>query len=162
VAAARAGKAVGLDRGVPELAAEAAVAAEQLAAEDDAAADPDLARGVDEVAVAGGRAFPPLGERGEVGLVVDPERERRRVDPLAEQLDDRDVSPMQVRRDQQGAVLDVDEAGQRDGRADRAQPLGLDLVERTFGQGAERARAPSASSTSSTRRPRLSTASIAL
>ncbi len=45
---------------------------------------------------------------------------------------------MQVGRDEQRTVLDVDEARQRHGRADRAQPLGLDLVERALGQRAER------------------------
>ena len=75
VAAAGAGKPVGLDRRMAELAAEPAIAAEQLAAEHDAAADADLARGVDEVAVLGGRALPELGQRGEVGLVVDAQRQ---------------------------------------------------------------------------------------
>ena len=43
-----------------------------------------------------------------------------------------DVLPVQVRRDQQRAVLDVDQAGQRDGRADRAQALRPHLVQRAL------------------------------
>ena len=41
------------------------------------AADADLARDVDEVAVLGRGALPQLGERGQVGLVVGADRQRR-------------------------------------------------------------------------------------
>ncbi len=140
-AAARAAGArapVDLHGRVPELAAEPAVAAEQLAAEDDPAADADLARGVDEVAVARGGALPQLRQRREVGLVVGVQRQLRRVDALAQLVDHRNVGPVQVGRDEQRAALEVDEPGQRDGRADRAQTLGLDLVQRALRQRAER------------------------
>ena len=55
-----------------------------------------------------------------------------------QQLDDRDVLPVQVRGDEQRPALDVDEPGQRDGRADRAQPLRLDLGQRALRERAER------------------------
>src|SRR6478609_4459965 len=76
--ATRAREPIVLDGGVAELAAEPAVAAEQLAAEHEPAADPDLARAVHEVADAGGHALPQLGERGQVGLVVEPDLQVRR------------------------------------------------------------------------------------
>ena len=52
-------------------------------------------------------------------------------------VDDRDLVPAQVGRHQQRAAGGVDQAGQRDRRADRPQALGLDLLERGGGQGAE-------------------------
>ena len=67
-----------------------------------------------------------------------------RVDALAQQLDDRHVAPVQVRRDEQRAALDVDQAGQRDGGADRPQPLRLHLVQRAL-RRARRARSKTSS-----------------
>jgi hypothetical protein len=142
---------------VAELAAEPAVAAEQLAAEDQAAADADLARGVHEVADADRGALPELGERGEVGLIVDAERQLLVVDALAQQLDDRHVLPVEVRRDEQRAVLDVDQTGDGDGRPDRPQALAPYRVKR-----AARSVLRGGPGTSATARPRLSAASIPL
>ena len=64
-----------LERHVPELAAEPAAAAEQLAADDQPGAHADLARHVEHVAEPARRALPQLGEGGEVGLVVRRHRE---------------------------------------------------------------------------------------
>ena len=135
--AARAREPVVLDGGVAELAAEPAVAAEQLAAEHEPAADPDLARAVHEVADAGGRALPQLGERGEVGLVVEPDLQVRRGDAFPQLLHERDIAPVQVRRDQELAAGDVHQAGHRDRGADRPQTLRLDLQQRAARELAE-------------------------
>ena len=74
-AAAGAGSAFRIDGDVPELAAEAVRPAEEAAAEHDAAADADLAEDADEVVDPDRRARPVLGERGEVRLVLDQDRQ---------------------------------------------------------------------------------------
>ena len=74
--AAGAGRAVGPHGHVPELAREAAGAAVQLAVDDDAGADADLAGDVDERLQVARDAVPELGQRRQVRLVAD--RRRRR------------------------------------------------------------------------------------
>ena len=153
--AARAQLAGGIDGDVAELAAEPARAAEQRAVDDDARPDAQLARDVEEVAEAAPGALPQLGERAEVRLVLGADRERRPAEARAQQLGHVDVAPAEIGRDEQAAVA-VDEAGQRDHRAGRQQPLlpaarrarrrpgrrGRRAPRRATGRGCRGARAP--------------------
>ena len=118
---------------VPQLAAEAARAAEQLAVDDDPGADAQLARDVDEVPEAAPAALPQLRERAEVRIVLGADRERGPAEPLAQQVGHEDVDPAEVGRHEQAAVA-VDQAGQRDHGAGRQQLLVRQRGERRAGE----------------------------
>ena len=122
-AAAGAGGAVRLQGGVAELAGVPVGAPEQLAGDDDAGPDPDLAGDADEVAVAGPVPEPQLAQRGHVGLVLDQDRGERRRHP-AVRAARRRGTPLQSRLGARATVpgLLVDQpghghAGGRDGQA---------------------------------------------
>ena len=85
------------------------------------------------------------------------DRQVGRVDALAQLLDDRDVAPVQVRRDQQRAALRC-----RPGRAPRPWRRSAAGPAPGPRRSAPRASSPSRSRTSSTLRPRLSAASMRL
>ncbi len=102
-AVALAGRAVGLDHRVAELGAGAGRAAVDLAAEHQAAADPGADGQHHRVRLALGGAVEVLGQGGDVGVVVD---EDRQPDPLADQVADRQVRERQVDgRDRDAAVV---------------------------------------------------------
>ena len=154
--AAGAELAVGIDGDVAELAAEAVRAAEQLAADDDARADAELARDVDEVAEARARR-PPTARRARRG---SPRSRRgsgsrpRRGARAAARARRRPPSRGWARR--AGGRSAVDEA-----RAAR-RPRRPSAAARLAARRARRAASPArSSSTSSTPRPRLSTATSA-
>ena len=121
---------VRVDRDVAELPAEAVRAAEQASAEDDASADADLAEDADEVVDADRCPRPVLGERCEIRLVLDVHSE---TEPRTELLGERDVSPAEVRGEDDGAGCLLDETGHRDRHADRPHPLARRRLERDPG-----------------------------
>ena len=110
-AVALAGRAVGLDHHVAELGPGAGRAAVDLAAEDQAAADPGADRQHHRVRLALRGAVEVLGEGRDVGVVVD---EDRQADPLADQVADRQVGQRQVDRgDRDAACRDRSSPGCR-------------------------------------------------
>jgi len=81
---------------VTELAGVPVGAPEQLAADDDAGPDPDLAGDVDVVAQAGPVPEPQLAQRGHVGLVLDQDRAERGRHPPGQQPAQGDPVPVEV------------------------------------------------------------------
>ncbi len=150
-AAAGAQLAARVDGHVAELAAEPVRPAEQRAVDDDAGADAQLARDVEEVAQAAPGALPELRERAEVGLVLGAQRERAGAEPLAQQV----RAPR--RRSSRGSARRA--GGRRcrpgPGSATTAPAVSSALVLRSAAS-ASSARPASSSSTCSTERSRLS------
>jgi hypothetical protein len=103
---------------VPHLAGKSPGAAQQLPADDDAAADADLTGQVDEIG--GARLGPhrPLGDRRQVGVVLHPDRAGQ-AHPGAQVLDHRHVVPADVRRVHDHAVDAEHQAGHGQGQPDR-------------------------------------------
>ena len=99
---------------MPDLAAIPAGAEQRLAADDDASADPDLARNVDEVRRPREPAGAVFGDRREVRVVADVDRSGAEAERAAERLGDGDVAPAQVRRFSDDAGGHVDEPGDGD------------------------------------------------
>ena len=133
-AVALARRAVDVDDDVAELGAGAGRAAVELAAEDQPAADPGPDRQHDHVGASRAGAEAVLGERRDVGVVVD---EDRQPEALADQVADRDVDDRQVDGADRDPALAVDRA--RDPEPDR----------RGLRTGVDRASRISASSSSS-------------
>ena len=111
-----------------ELAAEAVRPTEEPAAQDDAAPDPDLTEDADEVVDPDCGAGPVLGECGEVRLVLDVDGKPEA--PL-ELAGDGNAMPAEIRREHHGSRALLDEAGDGDGDADRAQLLACGRGERS-------------------------------
>ena len=131
-AVALAGRAVDLDHHVAELGAGAGGAAVDLAAEDQAAADPGADRQHHRVFGAARGAVEMLGEGGDVGVVVD---EDRQAGALADEVADRQVVDRQVDRGDRDAAVVVDR--RRDAEADRGDA-------RAAPRGPRRSRGPAA------------------
>ena len=104
-AVALAGQAVHLDHDVAELGAGTGRAAVDLAVEDQAAADSGPDRQHHRVVGAAGGAVEVLGEGGDVGVVVD---EDRQPGPFADQLADRQVVDREVDRGDRNTTVVVD------------------------------------------------------
>ncbi|MCO5546649.1 hypothetical protein L7F22_000083 [Adiantum nelumboides] len=109
--AARAGPPVRDHPQVPQLRCDTVRTAEQLAVEQQGAADPGAQR--DHQGHRGTRrgAVAPLGERGGVRVVLHDDRDP--AEPVADPLGDRGVAPGQVRGVADEAARGVDETGQR-------------------------------------------------
>ncbi len=146
--AAGAGGVVAVHRGVPELAGETVQAAQELAPQDDAGADPDLSRDVHEVGERGPvgaavAAEPELAEGGEVRLVVQPQVEVvGQARTLAQLLEERHVAPAEVGggADEATAGLDQTRDADRDPR-DRRRRSGHRPAHRTRRPAPARSRA---------------------
>ena len=132
-AVALAGQAVHLDHDVAELGAGAGRAAVDLAVEDQAAADPGPDRQHHRVVGAAGGAEEMLGEGGDVGVVVD---EDRQPGALADELADRQVVDRQVDRGDRDAAVVVDR--RRDAETDGGDAgTGLVGLARSRGPGVD-------------------------
>ena len=108
-------RAVQVDHHVAELGAGADRAAVELAAEDQPAADPGADRQHDRLAAAARRPGAVLGERRQVGVVVD---EHRQAEPLGHHVGEHDVLERQVDGDHRVPATLIDQRG--DSEADRA------------------------------------------
>jgi hypothetical protein len=106
-AAGRAGR---VERHVTDLAGLAVRARQQPAADDQAAADPDVTGDVDEIVGPGVQAAPELRQRGEVGVVADRHGHPRQAQGIAERGRQREVRPVQVRSGDDGLRRAVDGA----------------------------------------------------
>ena len=113
-AVALAGRAVLVDHHVAELAGRADRAAVQLAAEDQPAADPGADRQQHRLVGAPRGARAVLGQRGQVGVVVD---EHRQPEPLGHDRAERDVGERQIDGDDAAPGTLIHQA--RDPEADR-------------------------------------------
>jgi len=140
--AAAAARAVRLHGDVADLAGEAPDPAEQLAADDDAAADPDLARHVDEVPQVAVASEPELAQGGQVGLVVGHHRDAGHGQPVGQDLGHGHVDPAEVWGQPEQPAVGLDRPGhghgqpgqgelgalgRRDGRAGHPQGPGQHL-----------------------------------
>ena len=128
VGAALAGRPGRVDGDVAELRTEAMRAAEQLAVDEDAAADAYLAKHADKILELARDSLPVLGERGEVRLVVGAHGQARQ--PRRHLVGHADVRPAEVRRPEQRPGLRLDEARERDRDTGRHQIALLDHLER--------------------------------
>ena len=122
--AAAAARAVGLHGDVADLAGEAPDPAEQLP-DDDAAADADLARDVDEVDQLVVATEPQLAQGGQVGLVVGHHRELVGGEPVGQDLGHGHVDPAEVRGQPQQPAVGLDRAGHGHAQPGHRQPGGL-------------------------------------
>ncbi len=134
---AGAGGPVRLKGGVAELAGVPVGAPEQLAGDDDAGPDPDLAGDVHVVAEGGPVPEPQLAEGGQVGLVLDQDRGARRRHPAGEQPAQRDVAPAEVGGAGHRARLLVDQAGHGHAGGRDGQALGRGRGHRGPGQAGQ-------------------------
>ena len=118
-AAATAAPAGRVQHHVPELAGEALRAGDDVAVDDDAAADAHLARQIDQVVDPSPSTADVFGKAAEITVVGDP---HRHVDsqPLCQQLAERDAAPQQVRRKFDETVATPDDPRHTD--ADACQP----------------------------------------
>ena len=105
------GQAVADEAGVPELAGDAVTAAEQLAADDDGAADAGAHRQHDHVVDVAPGAEAELGPAGRVRVVLDGDGH---VDARLERRLQRFVAPRDVGGVDDGGPVAVDESGRRD------------------------------------------------
>ncbi len=129
--------ALGVDHHVADLAGEPVPSAQQRAAGHDPAADTHLADEDQDVvadAVGGGAG---LGDRGEVGLVVDEHRARRAPEPVREQLGGGHVAPAEVRSEGEHAGCAVHETGQPEGEADRLRRPVVEVLQGAPDEGCE-------------------------
>ena len=115
VVAAFAAAAVGVDRGVADLAGHVGGAVVELAVEDEPAADPGADGDADRVPRAPRRAHPPLAEDRAVGVVVEL---GGKPEPVANDLPQRQVDPAEVGREQHDAALGVERARRADADAE--------------------------------------------
>ena len=102
------------DAAVADLAGEPAGAVDELAVVNDGASHTGTDVQPDEGPRVCGDPVACLGKRRRLGAVVSLGWDRER---LADRLRDRDIAPVEVRRDRADATRMVDEAGDRDGSA---------------------------------------------
>ena len=106
-----------VDREVADLAAVAGNAGERLAVDDEAATDTHLAPDEEHVVRSDRRTASELGERAQVSIVRDGDRQRR-VERPGDALSERNVGPAQVRGDRDEAVAATHDADHRDADPD--------------------------------------------
>ncbi len=102
VIAAFAAAPFGVDGGVADLTGAIGGAVVELAVEDDSSADPRPDGDPDGVSRAAGRAHPPFTQDGAVGIVVERGGE---LQPVVDDLAERQIYPTEVRRQQDDPLL---------------------------------------------------------
>nr|BFE81524.1 hypothetical protein GCM10020093_041250 [Planobispora longispora] len=122
---------------MPDLAAEAAMTAEQGAVDDHAAADADVAVEVDQVAAADADAAGVLGQGPEIGVVAD-RHGQAEAEAAGQLLAERHVHRAHVRPEAHDAVTPVDPSGEGRGDPD-ADRVGPGLAVHLPGEGGQRA-----------------------
>ena len=120
-----------------ELAGVPVGAPEQLAGDDDAGPDADLAGDVHVVAEGGPVPEPQLAQGGHVGLVLDQDRGAGRRHPAGQQPAQRDVAPAEVGGAGHRARLLVDQAGHGHAGGRDGQALGRGRGHRGPGQAGQ-------------------------
>ena len=120
--------AVGIDRHVTDLPGESVGPTDRSSGIDEPSTDADLTRDVDHLIEADGGAEAGFGERSEVGIVAD--RDRQTVGKeVGERLAHGDVDPADVRRGDHQPVATANESRHRDTATDELTlpPFGVDI-----------------------------------
>src|SRR6185312_946819 len=102
VVATLAAAAFGVDGGVPDLPGTVRRAVVQLSVEDDAPADAGADGDPDGVAGSPRRSHPPFPQDGTVGIVVE---RGRQLQPVMDNLAEREVDPPEVGREEDHSAL---------------------------------------------------------